>query len=209
MAGDFLKYLDQFEKSGVGTKPVSAPTPKAVPKQKPEPTAVIVESVGDDDYLMENGWKFKNQTWIDPVTRNLLIWEAACAVQQERDRVGTAPITEHVVSAPTRAAKPPVAPAKPQPKFNIADHASSILDGVEWDDESSMAESFAQQLPEFAPLPGEPSVIANDIPMTDEERMFAEAQNEYATQSGGDTSLIRSLHSGMDMANLATDMLFD
>lgn len=204
----FLKYLDNYEKQTEAPVPVrKAPaTPKPAQQQK----AQIVESVSDDEYLAENSWKVRGDKWIDPVTRNILVWEAAYAVQQERDRVGT--LVEHVEphSTKTYIAKQPLVAQTPKPKakpIDIAEHASSILDGVEWDDEE--AGSYVQSVPEYPPVAGEPEQSYEIDPntMSFEDRMLYEAQTGSPIgQSHGNPDLVRSNRAGLSMAELASEM---
>ena len=198
MAG-FLKYLDEFE-SGVAV-------PRVVPKPKvvaPKVVAPIVETViaSDDDYLSESGWKVRGNTWIDPITKNLLIWEAAYAVQQERERVDV--IVEKVVHRPVTQQKAITKPKAVDP-MDMASRASSILDGTEWEDDSGVAESFASSLPEL-PMVGDVPVVY-DSPMSAEEQMFAEAQQSYSNGSGGgDPNMYRTKNDGLGMVAMVDDL---
>jgi hypothetical protein len=218
MAG-FLKYLDQFETEQV-TEPKKSARPAAAvatPKRVAAP-AVVVEQVisesDEDSYLTECGWKVRNQSWIDPVTRNLLIWEAASAVQQERDRVGTMPVVEQVTRAPVARATPSAAPARPQAvnapakRLSMIEMASSALEGNEWDYENGgggqIMDTFQTQ-----PIPGEPTESYSSVPVTEEDIMLAEAQGDYTmAQASGGADYVRSNKAGMDMI-AASDALFD
>ena len=91
----FTNYLDDYEREfkAVAKKTsYSVPATQQVKKpavilKRPVVETVIEEESDLDEYLLENEWKFRNNIWVDPITKNRLIYEAAYAVQQERDRL--------------------------------------------------------------------------------------------------------------------------
>lgn len=191
-------FLEEFE---------NAPEKKAVavqPPKKTETKTTITETkevVMEDEFLAENGWKTRGDKWIDPVTRNILIWEAAYAVQQERDRVGSIVETVQHRQSPNRpqpqqVAKKPVA---------MADYASALLDGVEYDPEvaGQVQEAFASKQ-QMQAIQNEPVDYSG---MTMEDRLLMEAE------SGGDSfvpasdpDLNRSMTAGLDMMQHASEL---
>lgn len=206
----FLSYLDDYEKQTVAPVPVKKQAP-ITPKPAQQQKAHIVESVSDDEYLSENSWKIRGDKWIDPVTRNILVWEAAYAVQQERDRVGT--LMEHVapqtrVTTEHISKQTPSITQTPKPKFDMTEHASSILDGVEWNPEE--ASSYVQSVPDYPAVAGEPIAPSYDIDpnsMSIEDRLLYEAQTGgNIGQSYGNPDLVRSNRAGLSMAEMASDI---
>jgi hypothetical protein len=214
-----MKFLDSLEETGTvpAPKPVqkkATPAPKAAPAPVRAPVVESVES--EDEYLSENGWKARGEKWVDPITRNIIIWEAAYAVQQERDRVGTL-----VESAPAFARTPaPVmsAPRQPMPKAALpknkiadVDFASALLDGTEYDPDEAyqVAETMSFGQP---PMPhvGDVGMVAEPMnyEMSEEDRMIAEAEREYISQGGsGSGDAYRTMNDGMGIAAMASGML--
>ena len=174
---------------------------------------VVEEFVEDaDEFLIENGWKARSSSWVDPVTKNILIWEAAYAVQQERDRVGVIQETVVVSKGKPTSKVPAKAPTKAVDPMALAEQASSILDGVEWDYEASGGVAFAQNLSPIGPEVGDFSAgVTETYTMTDEERMLAEAQSDYSTggldMGGGAVMGLdnRNMKAGMSMIDACSD----
>lgn len=205
---DYLKDVEREMTTLAKPKQMSqpAPTRKPVILKRPVVETVIEEEEELDEYLVENDWKFRNNIWVDPITKNRLIYEAAYAVQQERDRLVAMPVVESRggVVAQTRQQQ--------QPPQSIMSYAASVLseDGETLYENDAIAQTAMYSgatRQDFPPVGDVPQQAAADVFYGGEEaRMLAEAEaqafSDGASMSG--VSMAPTRHNGGMMAHASS-----
>lgn len=96
---------------------------QAVSKPKAVQRKPVIDESCDDEYLSGNGWKMRGSMFIDPITRDMVIFEAAWAVQKERDRV-----LRETVTTPVQTSVNTTKHKQQQVQESTIDVASAILE---------------------------------------------------------------------------------
>ena len=197
---DYLKDVER-EMDTISKKKTTLPFGGTVNRppvlKRPVVETVVEEDYELDEYLVENEWKFRNNNWVDPITKNRLIYEAAYAVQQERDRMGSVQVVETVSRQQVR---PGVAQTK-QPPLSVMNYAASVLseDGDTLYENESVAQAAMYSGKFSTPVVGDVPVQQDATEAFyggEEARMLAEAEaqafSDGASMSGTTSAPRRS-----------------